>query len=453
MPNKVPVDIGYISASTNRYPQAADCKGPLVAFGSSTYIALWDTSDSRDRGTYTTLPGHQGLVTCLRFQHDTVIISGDDQGVLKMWRPRDDQFSVTLSQRVHSAAVSVLAVYGDIIVTGGSDSLVKVWRISSNKPDDLHEVQALSLKGKYPLSLALTALPGTQALILAVGCTDRNIQIFTYSGNNFVPSATLSGHEDWVKSLAFKERTLLSDQLLLASGSQDATIRLWNIEPYQKQQREVSESNSDSLSDELLDAFEQSLGELENAEEGGRQISLKRHILTVKNEDGRHQQFTITFDALLVGHEAGVTSLSWRPPLAEFPEQTLLSTSTDSSLILWSPSTVFGSSLAGTTSLWINRQRFGDVGGQRLGGFVGGIWGNSGHEVLGWGWSGGWRRWQCSPNKEPINVVGGSPEEWIEVGAISGHNNAVRGLAWSPQGEYLISSRYVQSNLSVEQFN
>ena len=104
----------------------------------------------------------------------------------------------------------------------------------------------------------------------------------------FVPSATLSGHEDWVKSLAFKERTLLNDQLLLASGSQDATIRLWNIEPYHKQQKEVSESNSDSLSDELLDAFEQSLGELEDAEEGGRQISLKRHILTVKNEDARH---------------------------------------------------------------------------------------------------------------------------------------------------------------------
>ena len=107
----------------------------------------------------------------------------------------------------------------------------------------------------------------------------------------FVPSATLSGHEDWIKSLAFKERTLLSDQLLLASGSQDATIRLWNIEPYQKQQREASESNSDSLSDELLDAFEQSLGELEDAEEGGRQISLKRHILTVKNEDGRNVFF------------------------------------------------------------------------------------------------------------------------------------------------------------------
>ena len=36
-----------------------------------------------------------------------------------------------------------------------------------------------------------------------------------------------------------------------------------------------------------LDAFEASLGDLAEGEEGGRQISLKRHILTVKRNEGR----------------------------------------------------------------------------------------------------------------------------------------------------------------------
>lgn len=152
------------------------------------------------------------------------------------------------------------------------------------------------------------------------------------------------------------------------------------------------------------------------------------------------QQFTITFDALLVGHEAAVTSLSWRELSAEFPEQTLLSTSTDSSLILWSPSTILSSSQDGSTSLWINRQRFGDIGGQRLGGFVGGIWTEHGKQALGWGWSGGWRRWTCSQPAHQHDSADKGPEEWTEIGAISGHSAAVRGISWSPAGEYLMST-------------
>src|SRR6202040_4142908 len=85
----------------------------------------------------------------------------------------------------------------------------------------------------------------------------------------------------------------------------------------------------------------------------------------------RLQQFSITFDALLIGHEAGVTSLSWRPTYASAGHHvpTLLSTSTDSSIILWSPSVTLSSLQGGSISIWINRQRFGDIGGQRLGGF------------------------------------------------------------------------------------
>lgn len=133
--------------------------------------------------------------------------------------------------------------------------------------------------------------------------------------------------------------------------------------------------------------------------------------------------YSLAFDALLVGHEASVNSVSWRPG----PSTTiqLLSCSTDASLIIWEPTD------AGAGAIWGTVQRFGDVGGQRAGGFVGSLWLNS-DEVAGWGWNGGWRRWRRNQTEKGV---------WSEVNAPTGHNAAVRGLAWSPGGEYIVSTR------------
>lgn len=91
-----------------------------------------------------------------------------------------------------------------------------------------------------------------------------------------------------MKSLTFRETSSGADLLVLASGSQDSTIRLWNIEPLQKEPANSVHGNvSNPPSDALLDAFEASLGELTDVEEGGRQISLKRHVLSVKSTEGR----------------------------------------------------------------------------------------------------------------------------------------------------------------------
>ena len=79
------------------------------------------------------------------------------------------------------------------------------------------------------------------------------------------------------------------DPLILASGSQDGIIRLWSIEIFSKDLKHQSQSGEDKLrplSDDLLDDFEASLSDVGDNEEGGRQISLKRHILSVKSDQG-----------------------------------------------------------------------------------------------------------------------------------------------------------------------
>lgn len=98
----------------------------------------------------------------------------------------------------------------------------------------------------------------------------------------------MPGHEDWVKSLAFQDNVAGPSTLTLASGSQDNTIRLWNIEKLVKDKPVPSGQEGDVLSDELLDSFEAALGDLGEGEEGGRQISMKRHVLTVGSENGMY---------------------------------------------------------------------------------------------------------------------------------------------------------------------
>lgn len=100
-------------------------------------------------------------------------------------------------------------------------------------------------------------------------------------------SAVLTGHEDWVRSLAFKIPLSHGEPLTLASGSQDATIRLWRIEQWKKDPPASQSRSTETLGDDLLDAFEASLRDLGDAEEGGKQISLRRHILTFKSDQGR----------------------------------------------------------------------------------------------------------------------------------------------------------------------
>ena len=44
------------------------------------------TQDKTDRGLFETLPGHEGLVTCIQFIRDNSFVSADDRGALRFWR-------------------------------------------------------------------------------------------------------------------------------------------------------------------------------------------------------------------------------------------------------------------------------------------------------------------------------------------------------------------------------
>ncbi|THH33766.1 hypothetical protein EUX98_g382 [Antrodiella citrinella] len=122
----------YTSAAVNRHSYAASICSSQVAFGSSTYVALWDVEDPTDRGVYQTLPGHEGLITAIRFLQDGSFISADDEGFLSHWTKSDDKWTRLNTISAHKNAISSLAVHQSCIVSGASDSQVKVWNLTED---------------------------------------------------------------------------------------------------------------------------------------------------------------------------------------------------------------------------------------------------------------------------------------------------------------------------------
>ncbi|WVQ78566.1 hypothetical protein IAT38_000652 [Cryptococcus sp. DSM 104549] len=436
----------YIAIGSNRASScAAATKDGLLFFGAGRLVALWQTTEAR--GVHATLPGHRGQVTALKLLPDGRVVSGDSVGEVRVWREvpgGEGRWECALSWEAHrGASVSALGVaareggLGASVFTGGSDGTVKRWRLGEKRAEIL---QVIDLKGKLPLDLEVGYLPGSEAPILALGCTDRRIQIYTLRDTTFTHSLSLEGHEDWIRCLSFTPYPSASSSstqdLLLASGSQDNFVRLWRVSavepesgpPTPREEVPVAggapgegEGEGEGASGlDLLDEFEKRLA----GEAGGNvQISTRAHVLGVQDGD-RSLRYNITLEALLVGHESGLTNVHWSLPTPSTPTPHLLSTASDNSLVVWTPSET-GSSDS-PDGMWVPTQRFGAIGGRGLA-FYGAIWGVDGKSVLAGGWNGGWERW----------VEG--EEGWEVVRGLSGHFGEVQSVTWDPRGEYLLS--------------
>ncbi len=90
------------------------------------------------------------------------------------------QWKSTMIVQAHRKSISCLEVLGDVVVTGSSESMIKVWHIKDgsyliftlrsdennpNNKDVLEEAQSIPLRSKYPLSVDIATLPGSSGEI------------------------------------------------------------------------------------------------------------------------------------------------------------------------------------------------------------------------------------------------------------------------------------------------
>ncbi|KAK0720860.1 WD40-repeat-containing domain protein [Lasiosphaeris hirsuta] len=422
------VDTRYLSAGTNRYAAAADWSHDgLIAFGADDNVCLWSPAETR--GIKTILSGHTAHVRAVKFLPErlgeklTYLVTGGDDRGLRIWALDVEAGTASCVQTLqeHTAPINCIATLkvqpaGDserrIFVSGAADAMVKVW--SMDNAGHVTVVQSIRTSTKYlPLALALGPLDDDgNALIMAVAGTTSVVQIFTAtaggdstSGLDFSLQATLSGHENWIRSLDFvrEKPDQPGSNLLLASASQDKYIRLWRFH-----QGTALSALSAAGVNMAVDAMTP-----------GNKV----HKLSAGGK-----KYCVMFEALLLGHEDWIYSARWSR--AADGRLQLLSASADNSLSIWESDEESG--------IWITAARLGEVSREKgattatgsTGGFWMGLWSPDGTTVVTLGRTGSWRRWDYDV----------SEDQWKQNFAVSGHTRAVTGISWSRDGVYLLST-------------
>ncbi|KAF8934778.1 Elongator subunit elp2 [Dissophora ornata] len=475
----------YISVGCNRLTQAlAWGIDGLAAFGAHYAVALYYPMDSARRGVRATLQGHTARVNCVAFlnrghelgQKNVAIVSGSADKTARVWkRQGDNNWTCSAVLEGHTGSVVTIGVVRaksiqgqkDLLATGSGDGTIKIWERTEvdGSKDEVSCIQTIQVGKKYAQSITISYLPKTTVPVMAVGSTDNRISIYVMQSkqvrydrplvnlpqlaNTFEKVLSLQGHDNWVRSLDFatftKEvgaseedsrvvesdnakstshhHTLQDGDLLLASGSQDKYIRLWRIaaveKPEEAQDDAAQSSSEGALTQDMLKS-------LEEMSKSGTQLSTKAHIIEVVLDSSETRGFSVIFEALLLGHDDWVYTINWQPPMLlngkYHQPMSLLSASTDKSMMIWKPDE--------STGVWINNTQMGEVGGNTIG-FYGGLFGPDGRWILAYGYNGAFHIW-----KNEGNEIG---DRWVPQVPASGHYASVQDLTWDPTHTYMVS--------------
>jgi elongator complex protein 2 len=343
----------------------------------------------------------------------SILLSGSADNSLRVWCARRQipfEFECLKTISEHAGPVVRIATLpgSDVFATGASDGTVKIWQLihdADYSSIDVELVQTLTLSPKYfPLNLALAKLDEA-SIVLAVAGTRSAIQIFVSRDSQFQVAATLTGHEGWVRALAFTRESMEDgSDLVLASASQDKYIRLWRIH-----RGDELPAASSALNDPALGGM-------------GRSLSNKAHWIKSSTST-----YSITFEALLLGHEDWIYTASWRHRNGKLQ---LLSTSEDNSVAIWESDP--------TSGVWVCITRLGEISAQKgstsatgsAGGLWIGLWSPDANSIVSLGRTGSWRKWTYST----------TTDMWAQEVAITGHTREAKGVCWSRDGSYLLTT-------------
>lgn len=151
---------------------------------------------------------HQGYVWTLIELNDGRVASGGRDGSIRIWDGEDELSGALIG---HSQSVlGMIEVRPGVIASISRDRTLRYWDITEQR----------CIRSITAHTAAVLSIVSTSDRMVATGSADHTISLWTEDGTLIQP---LKGHEGWVWGLANV------GQDLLASASEDGSVRIWNL--------------------------------------------------------------------------------------------------------------------------------------------------------------------------------------------------------------------------------
>lgn len=220
----------------------------IAVAANSSLIRIYSTSENDAR----LLPGHSNMVLCLDHSADRrVLASGSKDKSARIWAfsSAAKNWSNIAVCEGHAESVGAIAMSrkgGDLskdglryVFTGSQDRTIKMWNLSAIAPDSCTDtpVRCRSLATLKSHDKDINSLDvSPNDMYLASGSQDKTAKVYeityTTSPSGAVKGdikvlGTCKGHKRgvWIVKFGKTER-------ILASGSGDKTIKLWNLNDF-----------------------------------------------------------------------------------------------------------------------------------------------------------------------------------------------------------------------------